>query len=48
MITALPVADPKQEKQVEDEHFNLKTLITVWYKYISPQASNRVQQSINY
>lgn len=43
MFTALPVGDPIQEKPLEDEHFNLKTLITVWYKHISPQASNRIQ-----
>lgn len=48
MFTAFPVADPIQEKPLEDERFNLKTLITVWYKHISPQASNRVQQSNNY
>lgn len=48
MFTAFLVADPMQEKTLEDEHFNLKILITVWYKHISPQASNNVQQSNNY
>lgn len=48
MFTAFLVADPIQENPLEDEHFNLKTLITVWYKHVSPQASNRVQQSNNY
>lgn len=46
MFTAFPVADPIQEKTLEDEHFNLKTLITVWYKHISPQASNRYNRVI--
>lgn len=48
MYRAFPVADLIQEKTLEDEHFNLKTLITVWYKHISPQASNRVQQRNTY
>lgn len=48
MYTAFPAADPIQEKLLEDEHFNLKILITVRYKHISPQASNRVQQSNTY
>lgn len=40
MYTAFPAADPIQEKPLEDEQFNLKTLIIVWYKHVSPQASN--------
>lgn len=48
MYTAFPAADPIQEKPLEDEQFNLKTLIIVWYKHVSPQASNRVQQSNTY